>query len=366
MATYSGLNNSSRIFLAKYTKTPKLGGVLYGALRLRIIISVFCGILFTALAPFISQLIAKKELDSLFLIGGLFIIFSGFIEFLKQAFIGLRELQNNFFIGLGEHSLKLVFIIIVIVTNSDLFFVFLSIVLALFITSIWGFLCIKKYVTTKKPLLQRELLDYAKPLFFISLSFFAMVHTDTIMLGILDSETGVGIYGVAKDFVSTLPQIAYAVTMGFFPIFAKKNQTNEAKLAKIFNRSLSFIFILFCLIACVVIFLAPIGVPYIYGNEYNAAVMPLQILTLYVVFQSCGILINNFLDYSGKAKKRAWNLSVSLILNITLNFMLIPTFGPTGAAAATLFSFLPTLLLNYIEVQKVLEKIKNPQSTPEV
>jgi O-antigen/teichoic acid export membrane protein len=71
------------------------------------------------------------------------------------------------------------------------------------------------------------------------------------------------------------------------------------------------------------------------------------------------IILSSFLDYIGKAKKRAYNISVTIILNIGLNIILIPRYGATGAAIATSVSYLPYVILNWLEVRKIFIKIKS-------
>ena len=95
----------------------------------------------------------------------------------------------------------------------------------------------------------------------------------------------------------------------------------------------------------------------IFGKEYLGSVLPLQILTFYIICFSFSIFLSSLLDYQGKAKKRAVNLSFTLIANIILNYILIPPYGAIGAAIATSTSYLPYIILNFIEVRKTFYDI---------
>jgi O-antigen/teichoic acid export membrane protein len=97
-------------------------------------------------------------------------------------------------------------------------------------------------------------------------------------------------------------------------------------------------------------------IPLIFGAKYAGAVFPLQILTIFLVSRSFLIFLNQFLDYQGLAKKRFFNSLISMVLNIILNMLLIPKYGAVGASIATSIAYTPYVILNWLEVQKVLNK----------
>lgn len=98
--------------------------------------------------------------------------------------------------------------------------------------------------------------------------------------------------------------------------------------------------------------------PLIYGPDYVGSVKPMMILVPFMIFFSYSVFQSAFLDYQGKAKKRAFNLSFSMVLNILFNLALIPKYGATGAAIATSISFMPYTILNFFEVRRTFERIK--------
>ena len=74
------------------------------------------------------------------------------------------------------------------------------------------------------------------------------------------------------------------------------------------------------------------------------------------------MVFGRFLTYQGLAKKRAINLSITVVLNVGLNFLLIPKYGAAGAATATSISFIPYLITNWLEVRKVFRNAEAAQN----
>ena len=97
------------------------------------------------------------------------------------------------------------------------------------------------------------------------------------------------------------------------------------------------------------IFLSPWLIPLVFGEEYAPSVLPLQILTLWIVMTSFNMFTNALLDYQGRANRRAVNFIITMAATIGLNLFLIPRFGATGAALSTTIAYVPYLVLNWVE-----------------
>jgi O-antigen/teichoic acid export membrane protein len=142
--------------------------------------------------------------------------------------------------------------------------------------------------------------------------------------------------------------------MGTMPIFAKLDTDNKDRLKGLFYRLLRLNTLIYSIISIIIVIFSYYFIPLIYGDEYFASVLPLQILTIFLICITFAIFLSLLLDYQGLAKKRAFYLSIVMMLGITLNFILIPAYGAVGAAIATSLSFLPYIFLCLFEVKKIL------------
>ncbi|MFW6025678.1 MAG: flippase [Candidatus Woesearchaeota archaeon] len=354
--SYFGINASTKKFVAQYNKTSKLRGVLISSIKLRIIFSlIFSLLLLVSYKPL--SLLINPELEILFLYGVPLIFFSGLVQFQKNVFMGLHRLKYNFIVNLSEFGLKLLLVILFLLFSNSVISVINSFVVALLITSIVGgyllFFNFYKPLAKTSQNFTKEIINYSYPLIFISLGFIVLTEIDTVMIGIFSTSSEVGIYGIAKQIVIKLPHLSLAIAMGTMPVFAKMNENNKLELKKKLFNLLKIVSGIYGVIVIGLLLFSPFFIPLIFGKEYIDSILPLQILSIYTFMFAISIILGQFLDYTGRAKKRAYNVSVTIILNIILNLILIPQFGGVGAAIATTVSYFPYAILNWMEVKKI-------------
>lgn len=76
----------------------------------------------------------------------------------------------------------------------------------------------------------------------------------------------------------------------------------------------------------------------LYGETYLAATSSLQISAWYTLFAMLGTARGVWVVCENKGKYVKYYLGAGAIVNVILNYLLIPKFGPAGAAAATLIT----------------------------
>lgn len=124
---------------------------------------------------------------------------------------------------------------------------------------------------------------------------------------------------------------------------------NKFKKVSLFNNAVS---IFICL--CFALF-GGIAIRLIYGKEYIDAGNVLYLLIPYYFLSCMASFYANFLDFMGYAKMRAlWYISV-IVINLTLNYLLIPKYGAVGAAIATIVSILPYVSYCVYAVKKIFQ-----------
>lgn len=354
-----GINDSARKFIAQYNKTESLQSVLKSSLKLRVFWSFSFFILFLIIAKPLAFLLGKPELSDLLFFGTPLIFLYGSVEYFKDVFSSLHRNKYNFIINLSEHGLKLLFVILALLLSNTLIAVVFAFSGAMIISSMSGlyifYNIFYKDLSFSDRDFRKDILRYSYPFIIISFGFMTLTEVDTIMLGLLSTDVEVGIYAVAKQIVVKLPHLSLAIAMGTMPIFAQINKDNKEELRNTLSKILKINSLLFVAIIMGIVLLSPIFLPLIFGPDYSAAVLPLQILSTYLFFFATSIIFSYFLDYTGRAKKRAINILFTIVLNIFLNLMLIPKYGATGAAIATSISYLPYFILNWIEVKNTFE-----------
>lgn len=358
LVSHFGINASAKKYLAQFNQTDKLGSILRSSLKIRIIYSILFVLVFLYISGPLAEGLKRPDFARLFILALPLIFFSGLVEFFKHAFEGLHRLKYAFYVTLSEHGLKLLITLTILLVANNLAAIVHSFTLALAAASLTGFL-IYYYLFYKRNRIGREsfetdIIKYSIPLFLVSAGFAIVLELDVVMMGILSVDKEVGIYSVAKQIVVKLPHLAFAIALGSMPVFARLNAGNKEELKRLLNRLLLVNTIIFGLISLLILTASSFFIPMIFGEEYRASVTPLMILVPYLILVSYSVFFSSFLDYQGKAAKRALNLAITILLNVLLNIILIPAYGAAGAAMGTSVSFIPYLFLNWWEVKKIL------------
>lgn len=96
--------------------------------------------------------------------------------------------------------------------------------------------------------------------------------------------------------------------------------------------------------ALICVFAEPI-VGILYGEAYLPAVAPLRIVVWYTAFSYLGVARNAWMVCEGKQKHLKWLYASAALINVALNFALIPALGPSGAALASLATQMSTTVV---------------------
>lgn len=168
---------------------------------------------------------------------------------------------------------------------------------------------------------------------------------DKIMLGEMLSETAVGFYTAATKVSTMWSFILMSLINSSRPvIIASKNKSNDLYVKH--NKRLYAAIIWIGIAAGLgITFLGKWIIYVMYGEAYLPATSSLQISAWYTMFAMLGTARGIWIVCENKAKYVKYYLGLGSILNVVLNYLLIPRFGPGGAAAATLITQIFTAVL---------------------
>lgn len=168
---------------------------------------------------------------------------------------------------------------------------------------------------------------------------------DKIMLGEMLSETAVGFYTAATKVSTMWSFVLMSLINSSRPvIIASKNKSNDLYVKQ--NKRLYAAIIWIGIAAGLgITFLGKWIIYVMYGEAYLPATSSLQISAWYTMFAMLGTARGIWIVCENKAKYVKYYLGLGSILNVVLNYLLIPQFGPGGAAAATLITQIFTAVL---------------------
>lgn len=194
-----------------------------------------------------------------------------------------------------------------------------------------------------------ELINTALPVIGVSFLTYAISRVDQIMIGNMLGEYELGKFSVAVKLVDVWQFLPFAVINSFYPViieaFSKNDlQTFENKLKKLYGAlglmALSF--------SVIVYFLAPLVINILYGEKYLGAGyylslycwLTIPVFYLYALIKVL-VLEKNVLGYF-------YLLTLTFLLNISLNYLLIPLMGVSGAIVAAICSYVISLAVGAI------------------
>lgn len=255
-------------------------------------------------------------------------------------------------------------------TKDDVLWYAVVIVVSNSGANIVNMLGLRKYCRIR-PCLSRRLLVHMTPiliLFANSVATRIYVNSDITILGFLTTDYNVGIYTIASKIYSITKQVLSAVIIVSIPRLSLLwGQNKKEEYAKLANRIL-YMLVTLVLPAVVGLFsLSKDVILVISTSEFITAEIPLRILSGALFF----CLFNWFftscvLIPCGREKQVLIATVVSAVINVGLNFVLIPILQESAAALTTLLAEACSLLicvLNSRDVIRIQKKWKDIGST---
>ncbi|MDF9799720.1 O-antigen/teichoic acid export membrane protein [Catalinimonas alkaloidigena] len=183
-----------------------------------------------------------------------------------------------------------------------------------------------------------ELLKVASPMLLANSMFLIMQWTDTLMLGGLRSEEEVGVYSVCLKISNLTSVSLMAINSIAAPKFAEMWSTKDIKgLERVVQHATKLIFYISCPIL-VLITIFPKHVLGIFGTEFTSGYWALILLVVGQFVNSICGSVGYILQMTGNENQFQKIIFVAAILNVLLNTWLIPIYGISGAAIASLVS----------------------------
>ena len=162
---------------------------------------------------------------------------------------------------------------------------------------------------------------------------------DQIMLGDMLDKASVGLYSAALTIAGLWGMIPSAFIQSVRPILYKNAQTDRGMFLKRLKQSYAGIWFLNVCWSLAISLFSYWVVLLLYGAENRGARKALIIVVWYSGISSLGSLTQVYLATENKNKYINYFALAGLVTDVALNALLIPHFGITGAAVATLATY---------------------------
>jgi len=344
-----GLDTTSIRFIASFASQDKWTSIFKfrkQVVSILSISSVVASVLMYFLSTPISQLINANPLY--IQINAFFVLPMIFFMLHYQSLRGLKRIAEfSFFYRMSQALFSLVSIVILyqFFATSDI--PVYAYLISVFIVSVLSFISFRYWLNKRSKGIdsaELEIMSYSDlfkisiPLMFAQSVQFIMAWTDKLMLGNMMGSEEVGIYFTVfklSMFASlALMAINSIASPKFAELYGKKDFDSLKKVA---HQSSKIIFL--STLPLVLLFFAfPDFLLGLFGEEFKVGVNAFLFLSFGKLISSfCGS-VGNLLQMTGKQVVFMNILLVGAIVNVSLNFYLIPKFGINGAALASMIS----------------------------
>ena len=335
------------VIIKKMIAQPeKEGQFLGGCIILRSISSVLCSVVVVGAVAILDMGDSEKliliSLQSIQLIFQVLNIFdSWFQRYLKSKYISIAKILASIVVmGYKLYLLVTAKSVIWFAFSNSLTAIVIAIILLVF------------YKRSKGPALVWNIksgiyvLKDSYHYIFSGLMVALYGQMDKIMIGKMLSDTSVGLYTTGMAICGMWIFVPTAIINSFRPTILSLKQSGQIDL---YNRRLrqlySFVIWLCIAVSAFICICAPVIISLLYGDEYMGAVNTLRIAIWCETFSMIGTARGIWILAEDKNKYVKYYLAIGVIVNLLLNFIMIPTLGIEGAAIATLITQVVTSLV---------------------
>ncbi|WP_096893814.1 flippase [Candidatus Scalindua japonica] len=253
-----------------------------------------------------------------------------------------RGLERNRPVGVALILGKLMYVILVILTVHGLEDVY-RVPLAMFVSDMCAAILLLIHIRSfgRVKLVFHEGWNILKRsgFLFISCLLRTLILTfDVVLLGFLLGEREVGLYTAPYRICYLLYALACVIQISYLPGMARSLKNGIFHVSEFAGRSIELSAAVSALLVVGGIVLASPILSTIFGPEFIEGAMAFKLLVLSIGFIFLEGTIHNILVVSNHMRIETWIMITATVINIGLNFLLIPLFGLTGAATATVIA----------------------------
>ncbi|MBD3727998.1 MAG: flippase, partial [Moraxella osloensis] len=191
----------------------------------------------------------------------------------------------------------------------------------------------------------KQLLKDSWPMIFSGMVLMIQARIDQVMLQEFKGSTEVGYYSVAMRLIEVAAFVPMILKNSLFPAIqsAKKNSEDlyQERLLNFYRLN----FIMFLVFAIPIFLFAESIVIFLFGEVYQPAGVLLSLFAIRLFFTNMGVARGVYLLTENLMKFSLITMLVGTVVNVALNYILIPEYGAKGAIIATIVSFLFTIFL---------------------
>lgn len=272
-------------------------------------------------------------------------------------FNGLREMKYYSYIDISKSILSFLFIVIFLVLGFGVEGAVIGSVFGIIVGCFIGIKLLRKnihFTISNYKVNTKKITSFGSRLMLTNAVNVINYQADILMIGYFLTAKDVGYYSIAVSFSQFFWILPQSIQKISFPAASEYWTGNKKQsLNKMIDKSMKLSCIVLLTMGVGLWFFAEDVILFLFGQQFVSSIQPLQILligtVIFGIFKSIGGTLPA-IGYPGLGLKIN---TTAAIVNILLNISLIPRFGITGAATATITSFMIVAVLNIYYIKKL-------------
>jgi PST family polysaccharide transporter len=176
------------------------------------------------------------------------------------------------------------------------------------------------------------------PLLLSGMAIIIYMKIDQIMLGQMVGDQAVGIYSAAVRVSEVWYFIPMMIVASVFPVILEAKRRSEAQYYELLQQLYDLMVWLSVGVALPMTYLSTTVVTLLFGEAFTKSGTVLAIHIWAAVFVFLGVTSGQWFLAENRQVLGFQRTALGLVVNVALNFLWIPEFGPVGAAVATVVS----------------------------
>jgi len=356
-----GVNAAMIKYVAQYNsenKSANVKSILIAGLIFELVLGLSLSLISFLLSGFLAtNIFQRPDIKPLIEIASFTILAGALLTAAQSAFTGVEKMELNSITMIGQSTLKIVLVPILVIVGLGTFGAILGNTIAYLIVGLVSILML--YLALYKNLhkLNDDRLEIVKNIkvmfkYGLPLSISAIIsgflsQFYNFLIAIYATDLIIGNYAVATNFAVLITFFATPITVMLFPAFSKLDPQKEKEtLRNVFQFSVKYAALLVVPAAAAIITLAQPAVSTLFGEKYGDAPLFLALLAISYLFSALGNLsLGNLINSQGETK---FNLKLTLVtsaIGFPLSLILIPKFGIIGLIITTITAGIPSLII---------------------
>lgn len=249
-------------------------------------------------------------------------------------------------------------IVFIVILKYGVESIFYSYILSSGLTLALGLTLTRKYLTIRISFSRiREMLDFGSKFIFIGFFVLFIDVSDRFFLKYYFDEYTVGVYSANYRLASVMSFLIASFKFSWTPYFLnlKTNPENKKIISSIFTNFILAgltLFLIFSLFTELLVKIPFFGIEFLNYNYWNGLkIIPVILLSYF--FSGAYSTLNAAPFFTDNTGAIFYITLSGVIVNVLFNFLLIPLLNITGAALATLITYLIMFVIVYYYSQKI-------------